>query len=217
MNSELVDSFFYDIPVNENPIDIGSVGDIFPVEEFTREVYSPDWSNYSELAFSGLRDYDYINKRYFSYPFHKYEIFVSGSADKPLLLVYRKIKTSLGFLVGRIVEALIPSDCSQKDFDNFLIKTIRYFHGCAYIDFYCTSKKYIDLFRVSGFVLDENGSLPSLLDPVDLGRKYQNFEIWVSPNIRKQYPDIENDFFLSRGDGDQDRPNQSYWNEVNNL
>jgi len=62
----------------------------------------------------------------------------------------------------------------------------------------------------AGFTDDNAGTLPSLLDPIDMSRRFQNLELFVSPELKRKYPNCENAFVVTRADGDQDRPNESY-------
>ena len=62
----------------------------------------------------------------------------------------------------------------------------------------------------AGFARDDDGVLPSLLDPIDMSRRFQNLELYVSPALRLKYPGAEEQFTVTRADGDQDRPNESY-------
>ena len=118
-----------------------------------------------------------------------------------------------GIKVARIVEFFYPEDeLGKKHALELVEKCLVFFHEhqCDYVDFYCTSNSYINLLIEAGFTMEDSGLLPSLLDPIDMSVKFQNMELYISSEINQKYPDSKKSFFVTRADGDQDRPNQSY-------
>jgi len=184
-----------------------------PSERLTQQSFDPDWSLYPTLRFGTLRDWRYIKQRYVDYPFFTYQIYVAGPPHAPAVCVTRVCATTLGIKVGRILEFFYPETKDGLDLaENLLRQCLSRFQQdqCDYADFYCTSAKHIDLFRRTGFVPDDLGQLPSLLDPIDRSRKAQNLELFVSQDLKRLYPGCEDAFFATRADGDQDRPNDSF-------
>ncbi len=189
------------------------------VKNLTPVNYDPNWSLYSELAFSTLRNRDYLNKRYALFPFHDYTIMVDGPRDRPTLCIFRIVNTNIGLKVGRIVEYLTPTEyVTKSEGCPMIIQCISLMkeEGVAYIDFYTSSKNYLNKFIYSGFVEDACGVLPSLLDPIDPSRKFQNCEVFVETKLKCKLDQKKISLFVSRGDGDQDRPNLNYMNKQNN-
>jgi len=179
----------------------------------TPKMFCPNWKLYPSLRYGTLRDSDYLNYRYIDYPFFKYNIFIEGEADSPVLLVARIIEASEGIRVARILEFFFPEDESGKAMGLSLVnKCLTFFklHHCDYTDFYCTSNVHLNLLMEANFINENIGALPSLLDPIDMSRRFQNCELFVSARLKEKYPDCENEFFVTRADGDQDRPNESY-------
>jgi hypothetical protein len=195
-----------------------SIGKYYVAKETTtinRESFNPNWNLYPSLRYGTLRDSYYLNYRYIDYPFFKYNIFIEGEASTPVVLVARIIETTKGVRVARILEFFSPENESGKKRGLLLVKKcLNYFEqlNCDYADFYCNSNTHINLLLDAGFTNENIGALPSLLDPIDMSRRFQNFELYVSPELKRKYPNCENDFIVTRADGDQDRPNESYGN-----
>jgi hypothetical protein len=185
-------------------------------EETTKvseETFNPNWNLYPSLKFGTLRDSDYLNYRYFDYPFFKYNVFIEGEATSPVVLIARVIETREGLRVARILEFFFPENESGEERGLSLVKRcLNYFEqrNCDYADFYCNSNSYMNLLLSAAFTSENTGALPSLLDPIDMSRRFQNLELYVSPDLKRRYPNCENAFFVTRADGDQDRPNESY-------
>jgi hypothetical protein len=181
----------------------------------TRESFNPNWNLYPSLKYGTLRDSYYLNYRYIDYPFFKYNIFIEGEASSAVVLVARIIETTEGVRVARILEFFFPENESGKKQGLSLVKKcLNYFeqHNCDYADFYCNSNTHINLLLDATFTNENMGALPSLLDPIDMSRRFQNLELYVSPELKRKYPNCENAFIVTRADGDQDRPNESYRN-----
>jgi hypothetical protein len=172
-----------------------------------------NWKEYSNIKFGTLRDADYINLKYLANPFLKYEIIITGDESTPTIAIIRIIQTDLGLKVARIVEFFGPEISKYESqwkeaLDEIVMLSDR--RKCAYIDFYSTSIMINKFLADMGFYEDNEGVLPSLLDPVERSRKSQNLEVFVDPSLKAAESISLNNFFVTRGDGDQDRPNASY-------
>ena len=181
----------------------------------TQDSFNPNWNLYPSLKYGTLRDSDYLNYRYIRYPFFKYNIFIEGEASSPVVLVARIVETTKGIRVARILEFFFPEDESGKKRGLSLVKKCLTFfkqHDCDYADFYCNSITHINLLLEADFADENRGALPSLLDSIDMSRRFQNLELFVSSELKAKYPNSENEFIVTRADGDQDRPNASYCN-----
>jgi len=178
----------------------------------TRECFNPNWDLYPSLKYGTLRDSYYLIYRYLDYPFFKYNIFIEGEASSPVVLVARIIETNEDIRVARILEFFFPeNEPGEKRGLSMVIKCLNYFkqQNCTYADFFCNSDVHVNLLLDAGFINEDMGALPSLLDPIDMSRKFQNLELYVSPELKRRYPNCENAFIVTRADGDQDRPNES--------
>jgi len=172
-----------------------------------------NWKEYSNIKFGTLRDADYIQRKYITNPFLQYEIITSGVENTPTIAIVRIIQTNLGFKVARIVEFFGPEiSIYESQWKEVLgeIVMLSNSRNCAYIDFYSTSIMIKKFMIEMGFYEDNEGELPSLLDPVERDRKSQNLEVFVDPSLKAAESIGIRNFFVTRGDGDQDRPNASY-------
>lgn len=214
-NHDKVEQFFNFRIKKENNCSLERCDVAKETTAITHENFNPDWNLYPSLKYGTLRDGDYLNYRYVDYPFFKYNIFIEGEADSPALLVARIIETSRGIRVARILEFFFPEDESGRKRGLLLVnKCLNFFeqHNCDYADFYCNADAHLNLLLEANFTSENMGALPSLLDPIDMSRKSQNFELFVSPALKEKYPNSETNFIVTRADGDQDRPNESYRN-----
>lgn len=172
-----------------------------------------NWKEFSNIKFGTLRDADYIQRKYVENPFLQYEIITTGDESTPTIAIVRIIQTNLGFKVARIVELFGPEisryESQWKEVLDEIIM-LSNSRNCAYIDFYSTSIM-INKFMIElGFYEDNEGELPSLLDPIERDRKSQNLEVFIDPSLKSTESISIRNFFVTRGDGDQDRPNASY-------
>lgn len=185
------------------------------IKELTIEKFNPNWDFYPSFKYGTLRDFNYLKYRYIDYPFFKYNIFIEGEADSPVVLIARIIETSKNIRVARILEFFYPeNESGMKRGLSLINKCLHFFkyHNCDYTDFYCNSNIHLNLLLKANFNIENTGALPSLLDPIDMSRKFQNLELFVSSELKVKYPNSEDSFIVTRADGDQDRPNESYSN-----
>lgn len=180
--------------------------------------FCPDWTNYPSLKYGTLRNADYINRRYINYPFFDYKVVKRGPPSAPSLSVSRLVDAttnsgSKAFKVGRILEFFFAETAAgiqiAQEHISDLLADLKH-AGCDYVDFYSTSQTCIEFLVKNGFIHDPDGSLPSLLDPINLTRKYQNFELFIGRDLKQKYPNAHQAFYVTRADGDQDRPNRSF-------
>jgi hypothetical protein len=197
--------------------DAGSVSEstVLPMRcaAINHERYNPDWTQYPSLKFGTLRDAAYLSHRYIDYPFLKYEVFIDGPRSSPAVCVARIIDTAAGIRVARLLEFFFPETLGGREQGKVLIKQCMGLFmscDCDYVDFYCTADAALGLLLEVGFDYDADGRLPSLLDPIDMSRRFQNWELHISRDLKVRYPEAEDRFYLTRADGDQDRPNESY-------
>jgi hypothetical protein len=234
MNKEIVEAMGHEfepiIPKMVGIIDRDLIQDLFEgLHRFKRDLLIPvtlrkqkdsdslnlevNWKQYSNIEFGTLRDADYIQRKYLTNPFLQYEVIATGDECTPTIAIVRIIQTSLGFKVARIVEFFGPEISNYESQWNEALSEIVVLSNrrkCAYIDFYSTSTMINEFMIAMGFYEDNDGLLPSLLDPVARDRKSQNLEVFVDSSLKTTESIGIHNFFVTRGDGDQDRPNASY-------
>ena len=126
----------------------------------------------------------------------------------------------IAWFVWRKVELDKINLCRIVDFDivdyskssiyklDHLIAQIKYHSyklNCNYIDFFTTNKILIDRLIYNGFDDNDKYRFPNLVDPVE-PRGDLNGEYRIALNNSNDY-----NICLYRGDGDQDRINESIW------
>jgi len=185
--------------------------ELWPAERLRSE-FAPNWSSYDCARFGTLRDLEYLNWRYFNHPHFTYHVLAAGSESHPALCVYRIEKSSGRATqnVGRIVEFL----CARGDVASRLGATLLNIalremkrRACVFADFYCSSAHLTGPIRAAGMVQEVNAQLASRLNPVATSTREQNLEVWVKSNLPP--PPELCDYYVTKSDGDQDRPNHA--------
>lgn len=137
------------------------------------------------------KDKWYVNRRYFSHPIYRYELY--GISDKTVL-VCREVSVE-GSKAFRIVDIL--GDPAQIRFVGEALKELITVNNYEYIDIYEQQMNDRDLLDAGFIERTENDDnvIPNYFEPF----LQKNIEIWV--NRRDDYT------FCFKADGDQDRPN----------
>lgn len=170
--------------------------------------YAPDWSLYEGVHFGTLRNAAYLRWRYFEHPAFRYGVVVAGELWRPAVCVYRQERTSgaATLEVGRIVELFAPADAQgSSDAAAALGGAVSALArgGAVFADLYCSSGPLGRLAEQLGMVRLAHGVLATRLNPVELVAEPQNLQLWAaSPG-----PARLTDLYVTRSDGDQDRPN----------
>lgn len=177
----------------------------------TRFSFSPSLKpkHKSNIILETFKSRDYIKWRYIDHPFFDYQVSFITNVDEKVIF----------YLVWRLVDFNGASLCRVVDCDYIPDHTsINIFAGCLIYDLVLHLQSmdvsYIDCFTNNlflsqallnvGFLCDVDSIFPNLIDPLDFTRPKLNCEYYVDPNICS-CPTMIN----MRGDGDQDRPNQS--------
>ena len=154
---------------------------------------------------------NYLDWRYNNHPFFNYHW--SGVKIKSKLwawFVWRKVNLE-GINLCRIVDFDIVdySKLSLEILDNLIEEIIFSCDklNCHYIDCFTTNDLLMERLFKNGFADNENYNFPNLIDPVESNVSL-NGEYYIEEINEKNKPKI----FLYRGDGDQDRINESIWN-----
>lgn len=192
------------IEINFQPTSIGSIGINDTIEQLYLKrgwksgvldvwyfIKAPELISFEEIAFSEEDFYDnqfakgdeYYSNRYEKHPFYTYSTF-NG-------IVYRKIETDKGNVL-RIIDFKKKFYCNEYLLNELLVK-----EQADYID--CLNHGMDpELFKKMGFnKRSDTMRIPQWFEPLDFGVK----------NIKFAYKS-DKDYFIVKGDSDQDRPNK---------
>jgi len=158
------------------------------------------------FTFAVERSSVYMTWRYANHPIFRYEMLCLRQHTALLGVLIARVEHIRNISVLRIVEFL-PRSGSEKA---LLLGCIGYAHnlGAAYVDFFVSSAVYDQTFLGCGFVADPlvNNVFPILLSPPD-------FSLEAIPCAGYLHTDLigasfsVDDWLITRGDGDRDRPN----------
>jgi len=178
------------------------------------ERWDSAWNEYFAPRLMGpWRDSGYLRWRYIDHPRFKYVVrfakdSVSGAVSG--LLVYR-VETVRDHeaKVLRILEFL-GSGPTGTELARAVVQAAES-EGVAFSDFYCTSTSFAAPLEEAGFVLEEElgVSIPSRFQPLDWQSTSLNGTFWASPEVAEDSRSFfqTSDFYVTRADCDQDRPN----------
>ncbi len=174
--------------------------------------FKPNWKHYKNNHYGTLRDYQFIKKKYLQTPAFRYEFCLFQNRDKPYLLVFRLERTSgrSVFNCIRIVEVLIPDDREASTILGAMLMYLDSFakqHEVTFSDFYCTNVELHKQLQLFGYVPDVNHILPNLLNPIVESPRDQNVELFLKDGAKPTWDEL----YITKSDGDQDRPS------INNI
>jgi hypothetical protein len=175
-------------------------------------VYDPDWCRYSAMNYGTRRSLEYLNWRYFEHPYFQYVVIIAGPCHEPALCVYRieAVDGNSDELAGRIVEFFhADSEDGMASGATVLSSALREMSlkGCVFADLYTTSNLFLSSAILSGMTNATDLQLVSRLNPVDCRWRPQNLEVWTADSL-PQSP-ILSQLYVTKSDGDQDRPNRA--------
>lgn len=155
------------------------------------------------------RDATYIRRRYVEHPRFTYRVRIApGDDGLPAALLVHRVEAVSGAdaTVIRVVEAL----GEREPLARLVFHLVRDGResGAAFADFYCTSDGFAAGLEQAGFVA-ETGlpvAFPSRFQPLDHAPRGLTAAV---RSMRDQSADVfdAGDVYLTRSDGDQDRPN----------
>ena len=189
-----------------------SIKTIPDVEEFNS---TSNYKNFYENLNCFSRSFADIEWRYINHPYFKYKVFViNPNGEKEV------------FLILRVEEHESICLCHVIDFygyeEGFLdaLNFIDYYcvnNSVDFADFYCLSSYITKYFWCNGWlsVLDDfQVTIPHLFNPIELKNPPTACVIMYSPRHLTQLCDI-NRLYITKGDGDLDKPTISYLRENN--
>src|SRR2546422_2867901 len=153
------------------------------------------------------RSAGFLNRRYVEHPIFKYRLYELRQKGRLSgLAVYRVEQVQdMSVRVGRIVEFV-----SLPDVEEYLLRAVlddALSQSVAAVDFFCSSRRLSEMMIRQGFLAGEDeaaAQLPTLFQPIDWKRQSISFMAYL-----RNAPDATelDDWYVTKGDGDQDRPN----------
>jgi len=164
------------------------------------------WDSLNGSSGAGTRrSAAFLNWRYAEHPVFDYRRFEARSGGQLVGVGIYRVEAVKGkaLNVGRLVEWLVMPPAGGPLIDAVLEDARM--HGVVFVDFFC-SRTDVDALTESEFVRagENTAALPILFQPIDHRRKGIPFMAHVgklpdSPRVHQWY--------VTKGDGDQDRPN----------
>jgi hypothetical protein len=192
-----------------------------PVEVLPwREQFAPSWDRYWHEQVAGTivgttRDSRFLRWRYVHHPRFRYEIRLAtrpSDGNVMGLAVFRLEQVrDRSEVVMRVVE-LLATPPAHTALARSMIEAAREL-GVAYADFYCSSASAAKGLTELGFQLesmaDDQPAFPTRLQPLEQGRLSLRALIRLPSARRGQLDTLVRGgrLYLTRSDGDQDRPN----------
>jgi GNAT superfamily N-acetyltransferase len=161
---------------------------------------------WGERAAGTRRSAEFLNWRYASHPVFVYRLFeVRDNGRLTGLAVYRVEQVrDMPMMVGRIVE-IVAEEAAEAGLLGALLDDARS-QGVAVLDFFCASRRLAGTMSRWGFLPGDHEAvahIPILFQPVDRRRSGITFLAYL-----RNFPAAGNlDWYVTKGDGDQDRPN----------
>tara|TARA_B100000965_G_scaffold363853_2_gene346969 strand:+ start:3672 stop:4754 length:1083 start_codon:yes stop_codon:yes gene_type:complete len=174
------------------------------------EGYDPDWSLYPGLSYGTVRSAEYLAWRYLDHPMFDYLVRAAGDAHRPAVCIFRIERTRGGdnHRVGRLTEFFFPQDdVGARDGRRVLAAALADLRdaGCVFADHYCSANWCRPAIEAAGMQPATDLPIATRLSPVERRHHLQNLEIWTNP--RHGIPDGLDALYVTKADGDQDRPN----------
>jgi hypothetical protein len=176
------------------------------VARFTDEA-TDLWRRFVEQGAAGAsRTAEYLNWRYTEHPLFQYRLFEARQGGRLAgLAVYRVERVKgLPLSVGRIVELF-----STEGLEGLLLNGIAEdaMPQAAMLDFFSPHRSHRDAMAAQGFLPADDtrcAGLPVVFQPIDRARTGIPF----MAEIKKLSPVAADEWYVTKGDADQDRPNQ---------
>jgi len=144
----------------------------------------------------------YLNWRFFKHPFFSYEIAAVSAENNLKGFLMWRVEQHDSFRIARVVDAIAEPAYQEMLFSQFL-SAAKHAHAHA-ADFLCSGDLYRESLKKAGF-FDTKGSqfesFPILWTPLSTKKTFIN--------VAHDLPQSIDEMFLTKADGDQDRPNPS--------
>jgi acyl carrier protein len=200
------------MPLSGKAID--STVEVRLVDRFNAEatqLWDATWGCSGSRAGGTRRSAEFLNWRYAIHPVFQYRL-VEARRDGRLrgIAVYHvETVRDLPIRVGRMVEMIF--DLSRPaGADTALLRAVvedAHTQGVVLLDFFCASRRLGETMRHHGFVSGDSepaAGLPMLFQPID--RRRAGIRFMANLGNVAEAAEIE-DWYVTKSDGDQDRPN----------
>jgi GNAT superfamily N-acetyltransferase len=165
----------------------------------------------SPTYFAIKRDDQFLDWRYTSHPYFKYDKYGLWKNDKLVaIIIFRQEKIAgTDSQVIRITE-LFGQEDAVIDLVNATVLNKKITKDTSWVDWSCPNKYINKILKKLGFVtLDELSPavVPLLCSPIDYHKTDYSFMFWSrNKKMSATLPDFDQ-WYITKGDGDADRPN----------
>lgn len=155
------------------------------------------------------RTAQYLNWRYANHPYFKYFI-LTARKNKELVgcLIYR-IEKNQNFKIGRIIDFISSENFETDLLKKFILDVQK--KGVDMADFMFGGNYYHKSLKTVGFFEASNTifkNFPILFNPISYKKPNISFMVWTKDkNINQNEFYNPSNWYLTKGDSDQDRPN----------
>ncbi len=155
------------------------------------------------------RTKDYLNWRYAGHPYFKYSILTARNNKKLVGYLIYRFEDNQRFKIARIIDFISLTSCETDLLNRFIMDVSKKGADAADFmfsgDYYHKSLKSIGFFEVSKTIFR---NFPVLFNPVSYKKNFINFAVWTQDkNISQNAFYNQANWYLTKGDGDADRPN----------
>lgn len=155
------------------------------------------------------RSQEYLNWRYSDYPILKYHIFLVRKDEDIRAFIILRIEELDDFKIGRIIDFI-----SFDDAEDFTLRSIIKYckdNNFDLLDFIFTGNFHLTTLKNLKFkhsIEEPYSSIPLVFNPIQRERKMGNFTFKiVKDDLKDDRINDFNNWYLTKGDGDMDRPN----------
>jgi hypothetical protein len=182
---------------------LGAIEQVDAFDESIARVWDSVWAGDGAGT---RRSATFLNWRYTSHPRFSYRLFLAGPRKRPSGFAIYRVEAPSGapVRVGRVVEFL--AEASAEDALLAALFLDARAQDVALLDYFFSSARPIAALARSGWLSEDAvpARVPVLLQPIAPGRRAIPF----LGHVRKACaPDDITRWYVTRGDGDQDRPN----------
>ncbi len=155
------------------------------------------------------RSQTYLNWRFANHPIISYHCLEAKKEEELLAFIVLHFEEAEGFKIARIIDFVSTDEAEQYS----LQQAIKYCeeNKADLIDFFFTGDFHVESLKKTGFKEANKkpySLIPILFNPIDRKRKNINFAFkLVNEDLYDERINDINNWYITKGDGDQDRPN----------
>ncbi|MFC2001659.1 hypothetical protein ACFLUZ_04040 [Chloroflexota bacterium] len=189
-----------------------TVSSVSNVEEFNHQT---QYKNFYKNLNCYSRSKQYLQWRYINHPFFKYKVFIVNSGSEKEVVLVLRIQELESICLCHVIDFYGYEDGFQD-----ALSFIDYYcvnNSVDFADFYCLSSFITKHFWTNGWfsVLDDPEiAIPHLFNPIDLRNPPTASVIMYAPKHVTEICDI-NRLYITKGDGDLDKPTITYLQKDN--